>query len=165
MPEREEEPTIQPEPSQLEDRVNHVLERAAGVLTSVVAALLVVFVVVALMGVLTRAAKPLAGRDYSAAAHEGLDAAFLAIILLELVHTTLSRGSITRQLQEFLVIGVTAGVRSGLEVAAGAREKNPREIVTNLAINALGVLVLVVALWLVRQRLHVERSDPKGADS
>jgi len=36
------------------------------------------------------------------------DTAFLTIILVELLHTVLSRGPIGRQVQEFLVIGITS---------------------------------------------------------
>ncbi|HKO24856.1 MAG TPA: hypothetical protein VJY65_08970, partial [Chloroflexota bacterium] len=93
------------------------------------------------------------------AALKGIDGAFLAIILLELLHTTLSRGPISQQLQEFLVIGITAAVRHGLELAASGRGSNPREVVINLAINALGALVLIAGLWLVRQQLRADRRE------
>ena len=83
----------------------------------------------------------------------------LAIILLELLHTTLTRSSIIRQLQEFLVIGITAGVRYSLEVAASGGGSNPRDVVIDLTINAGAVLILVAALWLVRQQLLAERQD------
>lgn len=152
------EPTIMAQASEPEERVNRFLEHAASMLTSIVAIFLIVFVLIALVGVVTGVATPLLhGHSFTQAALEGLDSVFLAIILLELLHTTLSRGSVTRQVQEFIAIGITAGVRSGLEVAATSRSGNQREAVTALAINALGVLVLVVALWLVRQRIHIER--------
>jgi len=68
--------------------------------------------------------------------------------------------------QEFLVIGITSAVRHGLTVAAnvngrtgaGARTSglaasggSARDVGVNLAVNAAGVLILVAALWLVRQ--------------
>lgn len=162
--EDEGEPAIQAEPTTAETHLNRVLERIASILTSLVAGLLILFVVVALIGVVVAAGRPLfEHHDFTEAAIQGVDAAFLAIILLELVHTTLSRGPITRQLQEFLVIGITAGVRSGLEVAAGAREHNPRDVALNLALNAASVLILVGALWLVRQRLRADRGAEKGS--
>jgi hypothetical protein len=92
---------------------------------------------------------------------EGLDDAFLVIILLELLHTVLSRGPVTRRVQEFLVVGITAGIRSGLEISA-ERGGDSRGIASSLAIDALGVLMLVGALWLVRQGL---RAGPPSTHS
>jgi phosphate starvation-inducible membrane PsiE len=156
------EPTIHPEPPRAERRWDRALERGAGILTSIVGLMLILFVVVALAGAVQATIEPLVhGQQFTHAAVEGVDAAFLAIILLELVHTTLSKGPISRQLQEFLVIGATSGVRSGLEVAAGARGADPRQTVIALAIDSLGVLLLVIALWLVRQHF----GDESGAAS
>jgi len=152
-----EEPTIQAPPTHRESRFNETLAHVANILTSAVALLLIVFVGVALVGVVTEGVKPLLdGGRYTDAAVQGVNSAFLAIILLELVHTTVSRGPMTRQLQEFLVIGVTVGVRSGLEIAAGAGEHDPRDVAIDLAVNALGVLILVAALCLLRRRLFIE---------
>jgi len=147
-----------------EERLTHAVERAAGVLTSLIALLLLAFVIVALVGVLRAVWQPLFyGHDYVEAALDGLDGAFLAIILLELVHTTLSRGAITRQLQQFIAIGITAAVRSGLEVAARAGAGNVREVITSVVLNSVGVLVLVAAWWLVRQRMHADgEADVEG---
>lgn len=151
------EPAIQPEPFRATRRWDRVLERGASVLTSIVGLLLILFVVVALAGAVEAMIGPLVhGHHFTQAAVDGVDSAFLAIILLELVHTTLSKGRISQQLQEFLVIGVTSGVRSGLEIAAGAHGADPRQVVYELAINSLGVLLLVVALWLVRHRFGKE---------
>lgn len=145
------------ETSRFEGFLNRVLVRAVGVLTSVVALLLVVFVVVALAGAGLAAMQPLgSGHDFTGAAIEGLDRAFLVVILLELAHTTLSRGPITRQVQEFLLVGVTSGVRAGLETVA-QRGGDARSTAVSLALNAVGVFVLVGALCLVRQRLYAER--------
>jgi predicted PurR-regulated permease PerM len=156
-----DEPSIQAPPTHLESRFNDSLARVANILTSIVAVLLIVFVVIALLGVVIEGVKPIVEhRNFTQAAVQGVNSAFLAIILLELVHTTVSRGPMTRQLQEFLVIGVTVGVRSGLEVAAGAGDHNARDVAINLAINALGVLILVAALVLLRRRLHMEGGHP-----
>jgi len=156
------EPAIHPESSRREQRWDRGLERGAGILMTVVGLLLIVFVVVALVGAVEATVEPLVhGHQFTRAAVEGVDSAFLAIILLELVHTTLSKGHISRQLQEFLVIGVTSGVRSGLEIAAGARGADPRETVIALAINSLGVLLLVFALWLVRQHFGDENGTAR----
>jgi phosphate starvation-inducible membrane PsiE len=151
------EPRIHAPPSDFERHLNSGLERAASVLTSLVAVLLILFVGIALVGVVRSALGPLVHKhDFSAAAVEGLDAAFLVIILLELVHTTLSRGPVSQQVQEFLVVGITSAVRSGLEVSAshGAGEQS---VPVGLVIDAGAVLILVVALWLIRQRIHAER--------
>ncbi len=151
-----EEPTLKPSPSRVEHVVERGLHRAASVLSSVVAALLLGLVVLALAAVVVAVYGSLAKGDTNGAVLKGLDAAFLVIILLELVHTTLARGPISSQVQEFLVVGITAAIRSGLELAA--EKGDSRGVVANLAINALGVLFLVGGLWLVRQRLHAERS-------
>jgi hypothetical protein len=73
------------------------------------------------------------------------------------LHTTLSRGPISQQLQEFLVIGITAAVRHGLELAASGPGSNPREVVIALVLNSVGAVVLVGGLWLVRQQLRADR--------
>ncbi len=154
------EPRLHPAPSPLERRLIEVLERAAGILTSVVALLLIVFVAVALVGVVIAAGGPiLEKRDYLDAAVKGIVGSFLAIILLELAHTTLTRGPVTRQLQEFLIVGITASVRAGLEVAAEARTRDARDVVTSLAINSIGVFLLVCALWLIRRQLEHEQRE------
>jgi hypothetical protein len=148
-----EEPSIQPAPSSLEDRLNRALVRAASLFVYLVAVLILGLVLVALIGGIVGAIEPLIhGRDFTRAAIDGLDAAFLVIILLELVHTTLSRGPIAQQLQQFLVVGITSGVRTGLEVSA-QRGADARAIASSLALNALAVLVLVGALWLVRRQV------------
>jgi hypothetical protein len=139
-----------------QERFSRSLERATSLLTSIVALLLLVLVVVALAGVLIAAIEPITTRDFTHAAIEGLDGAFLVIILLELVHTTLSRGPLAQQLEEFLVIGVASAVRAGLEAVA-QRGAEARSTGFSLALDAVTVLVLVVAICLVRQRLHVEQ--------
>jgi phosphate starvation-inducible membrane PsiE len=153
---RLEEPTLKPKPTRLERRVEPSLLRAASIFGSIVALVLLALVAIALVGTVRVVALALIARDFNRAVVDGLDSAFLVIILLELVHTTLARGPVSSQLQAFLVVGITAGVRLGLEVAA--ERGDPAAVVRNLAINALGVLVLVGALWLVRERLHAERT-------
>ncbi len=155
--ERDEGPV--PTPSRPERRVNEFIERLASVLTTVVGACLIVFVAVALAGIVENTWTPLVQEhDFTTAALHGLDAAFLAIIIIELVHTTLTRGgALTEQVQQFLVIGITAEVRSGLEIAVNERQHETGRVVVNLALNAVGVLILVVSFVLVRRRLEAER--------
>ena len=160
------DPRIQPTPLGAEKAVNNVLERVAGGLTSVVAGLLVLFVMVAVVGIVLNAWTSFQQEhDVMHAAVAGLDAAFVAIILLELVHTTLSRGPVSVQVQEFLVIGVTSAIRTGLETAAGRGTKDPRAVAIDLAITSFAALLLVLALWLIRQRLAVERQQQNATDS
>lgn len=83
--------------------------------------------------------------------------AWQAAAPVELLHTTLSRGPISQQLQEFLVIGTTAAVRHGLNLAASGPTSNPRDVVIDLSLNSVGALLLVVAFWLVRQQLRADR--------
>jgi phosphate starvation-inducible membrane PsiE len=148
-----QEPSLRAEPTRAEERLIDLFERAESVLTSVVALFLIGFVVVALVAVIWEVKGPLLDQqDFTSAALRGVEASFLAIILLELLHTTLSRGPIGQQLQEFLVIGITATIRHGLQIAA--TRGDPRDVVINVAINAAGALVLVAALWLVRQQLR-----------
>ena len=152
------EPRVQPRLSPLEERLIGLYERAESVLTSVVALFLMGFVVVALAAIIAEVRKPLfVDHDFTLAALKGIDASFLAIILLELLHTTLSRGPISQQLQEFLVIGITAAVRHGLELAASGPGSKPHEVVIDLVLNSVGAVVLVGGLWLVRQQLRADR--------
>ena len=122
--------------------------------------MLALFVLMALAAVVVEVKDPLLGGDLTTATLRGVDATFLAIILLELLHTTLSRGPISQQLQEFLVIGITATIRHSLEVAAERGEA--RDVVVNLTINAAGALLLVAALWLVRHQLRADRRTATG---
>jgi hypothetical protein len=145
-------------PTPFERRLNRGLERTASLLTSLVAVLLIIFVLVALAGTVHAALGPLLhGRDYIEAAVEGVDGAFLAIILLELVHTTLSRGPLARQLQELLVVGITSAVRTGLEVNA-SRAGGQEVGAISLAVNAGAVLILAAAFWLIRHRVGHARA-------
>jgi hypothetical protein len=150
-------------PSARLEHLNRFLEHVAGGLTSVVAVLLLCFVVVALVGVVADTWGPVFhDRNMSEGALRGLDEALLAIILLELAFTTLARGPVLLQLQQFLVIGVTSAVRVALEVAAGARTS--QSPVVALVLDAVAVFVLVVALLLVRRRMSAEQTTPgRGA--
>jgi hypothetical protein len=111
---------------------------------------------VAIVGVVRATVEPLEHRDFMRAAIEGLDGAFLVVILLELVNTTLTRGPVVQKVREFLVVGITSAVRTGLEVSA-ARGSDPHSVATNLVFDALSVLVLVVALRIIRERPDAER--------
>lgn len=146
----------------VEMRIEHVLETVERALIYIVALFLVILAVLALVNTVLRVTDPiLHHHDYTKAIANGIDAAFLTVILLELLHTVLSRGPLSRQLQEFLVIGITSAVRHSLEIAA-AGGSDARGLVIDLAINAGGVLILVVALWLVRQQTGIavdERMD------
>ena len=56
------------------------------------------------------------------------------------------------QVQEFIIVGITAAVRHGLTVAAAGASAVTLGIGVRLAVNSLSVLILVAALWLVRQQ-------------
>lgn len=159
------EPRMQARPNRFEERLGSAFERVASLLTSAIAAFLVVFVVVALAGVVSEVREPLLHRDFTEAAIHGLDSTFLAIILLELLHTVVSRGRVSEQMQEFLVIGVTATIRHGLEVAASGRTRDQRDLVIDLAITAVAAFILVGALWLVRQSLRADTRESKRGPS
>jgi hypothetical protein len=137
----------------IERQALQFLKQTESLLTHVISFILVLLVLVALVGVVASVRDPLLHEhDFSTAAIDGVNAVFLAVILLELLHTTLARGPISRQLQEFLIIGITAGVRHGLGLAVESHAGSSRDVVINLTLNSLSVLGLVLALWLVRQR-------------
>ena len=156
------EPKVRAQPSGWERRLFAGYERAESLIMSIVALVLIALAVIALVDTVVQIATPLLARerDYTKAVTRGIDAAFLVIILTELLHTTLSRGPISEQLQEFLVIGITAAVRHSLELAAG--KGNSREVVLDLTINAVGAVVLVSGLWLVRQQLRADARVARG---
>jgi hypothetical protein len=110
--------------------------------------------------------------DLTRAITVGVDTVFVTVILLELLHTVIGREPLARQAPDFIVIGITSAIRHGLSLVATASSSgesvkrviggktyhltvpgsgNPREIVIDLAINSVGVLVLVIGLWIVRQ--------------
>lgn len=110
--------------------------------------------------------------DVTRAITVGVDTVFLTVILLELLHTVMSRGPLARQAPDFIIIGITSAIRHGLGLVATSSSDqsvsrvinghaytitvpgstNPRDTVINLAVNSASVLVLVAALWLVRHR-------------
>ena len=105
-------------------------------------------------------------QDLTQAVSQGLNAVLFTVILLEVLNTVLSRAAMVQKLQEFLGIAIFSAVRYGLEIVAGsqrAKVENPlagagvplssRDIVIDLAINAGGVLILVLALWFVKSRV------------
>lgn len=98
LEQEQHEPRVQPEASHPEARLHSLLERVSSLLASIVALFLIVFVVIVLIGIVDDLRKTLiTTHAFSQAAIQGLDSAFLAIILLELLHTTLTRSSIIRQ--------------------------------------------------------------------
>lgn len=109
MAEESREPRVTPRATALDRRVRHGFEAVQSLLLYSVALLLVVFAVLALVSAVVTFGQHLLGdRDYPYAISQGIDTAFLTIILVELLHTVLSRGPIGRQVQEFLVIGITS---------------------------------------------------------
>ena len=173
MAEESREPRVTPRATALDRRVRHGFEAVQSLLLYSVALLLVVFAVLALVSAVVTFGQHLLGdRDYPYAISQGIDTAFLTIILVELLHTVLSRGPIGRQVQEFLVIGITSAMRYSLEITASngrsghgapAAAQGAHDVVINLTINAGGVLLLVAALWLVRR--DTGRSGGEGPDS
>lgn len=154
----------------------HVIER---ILTGGVAVALVVLAVMALWNTVVLVSDEVRVRDLTRAVTVGVDTVFLTVILLELLHTMVAPERLARQAADFIVIGITSAIRHGLSLVAtssGAGETvtrvihgkvykvsvpggaNPRDIVVNLAINSGGVLLLVLALWIVRH------SFPAGAE-
>jgi phosphate starvation-inducible membrane PsiE len=151
------EAEVSARPDGAEQRLYRSFEQAETVLTASVAIVLIALAVLALLDTFVRVIGPLLSEQHDAirAVTDGIDAAFLVIILLELLHTILSHGPISQQLQEFLAIGITAAVRHGLGLAASNTDQHG--LVIDLAINSSGVLLLVLALWLVRQRAAGEQ--------
>ena len=167
-------------PSRLDRLFGNALEQIERVLVYVVAIFLVGFAVLALVNTVVSVINGWPGAahngDFNPLIVTGIDSAFLTIILLELLHTVLSRGPLSLQLQEFLVIGITSAVRRGLEIAvssstAGQSVEEARthgqappqsnfDVVVALGINALGVLILIGALWMVRQQ--ADKPDAPG---
>jgi hypothetical protein len=161
-----------PSPAErIDEKLALLFEIAQHVLISLVAIALIVLSCIALWDTVELVREQLRVHDLTKAISEGVDTLFLTVILLELMHTVTTRGPIARQTQEFIVIGITSAIRHGLSIVAsgGSGETitrrigghnytltvpggNPRDAVINLAINSVGVLLLVVALWLVRHR-------------
>lgn len=166
---------LAPDSSPLLRRLDRLTSAAFAVfhrmLTAGVALALVILALVALWNTAVTIAQSLSTRDLGAAIAHGVDTVFLTIILLELLHTVITREPLAQQAQDFIVIGLTSAVRFGLSVvatasgSAGAHAPHlpvqvsgatPRDTVINLAINSASVLLLVGALWLVRHRFPGE---------
>jgi hypothetical protein len=141
------------------------------VLIAGVAIALVVLSVMSLWDTVVVVRDELAVHDITKAITSGIDTAFLTVILLELLHTVIGRQSLARQAPEFIVIGITSGIRHGLGLVATGGVANDvitrhigghtftltvpgsgstLPLVESLAINSGSVFLLVVALWLVR---------------
>ena len=161
MDSEQHEVHIRSEPAARERALIDLLTRAESAILSSVALILIALAVIAFLATVAQVAQPLLSpaRDYETGVTNGISAAFLVLILAELLHTTLSRGPVSRQLQEFLVIGVTVGVRHSLEVAAAKGDAT--RLALDLAVNAAAVLILVAALWLVRQQLRADRREAR----
>lgn len=102
-------------------RTESAFELMEQALVFVVAIFLIIFAMLSLVNVVMLTAGPIfLEHDFTKAIETGFDSAFMTIILLEVLHTVLSRASLVRQVQEFLVIGITSAVRHSLEVAAAS---------------------------------------------
>jgi hypothetical protein len=91
------------------------------VLIVTVAIFLIGFAILSLVNVVSLTWTPIfVQHDYSTAIASGFDAAFMTVILLEVLHTVLSRAAQSVLVIEFLVIAITSAVRHSLEIAAMA---------------------------------------------
>lgn len=91
------------------------------VLILTVALFLVGFAMLSLVNVVAITWQPIVvEHDYTKAIASGFDAAFMTVILLEVLHTVLSRAALATLVIEFLVIAITSAVRHSLEIAAAA---------------------------------------------
>lgn len=149
---------------------------AQRVLEYTVAMFLLAFAVVTLVNTAQEALVTVQrARDLTLAVTQGVDAALFVMILLEVLKTMLSRAPAVQRLQEFLVIGIFSAVRYGLEIVASAQGSRvaaeagmpsavSHGVVTDLTLNALGILVLVLALWGVRRLLAAEQPRAERVD-
>jgi hypothetical protein len=98
-----------------------LFEQAEQLLILLVGLFLIGFAALSLFNTLVLIKDPIfVDHDYTEAISMGFDSAFLTIILLEVLHTVLTRSSLALQIREFLVIGITSAVRHSLEVAASS---------------------------------------------
>lgn len=169
------------------DSLDDVLDRGFDVLERLLIAgvgiTLIALAAMALWDTVVLVHSQLEVHDLTRAITVGVDTVFLTIILLELLHTVIARESLARQAVDFIIIGITSGIRHGLGLvatSASGGEKvtryvhgqkfeitvpgsgNARETVISLAINAGGVLLLVMALWLVRHRIDASRDQEEN---
>jgi hypothetical protein len=108
-------------PYRVSQRTTELFEQAEQLLISLVGLFLIGFAALSLFNTLVLIKDPiLVDHDYTKAVSLGFDSAFLTIILLEVLHTVLTRSSLALQIREFLVIGITSAVRHSLEVAASS---------------------------------------------
>ncbi|HLJ66731.1 MAG TPA: hypothetical protein VKX16_05170 [Chloroflexota bacterium] len=151
------------------------------VLIAAVAVALVVLSVMALWDTVVLVRDELARHDVTRAITVGVDTVFLTVILLELLHTVIGQEPLARQAPDFIVIGITSAIRHGLSLVAtsagsdkvtrviGGRPYtltvpggSSRDLVIDLMINSASVLLLVTALWLVRQSFARYRDEGGG---
>lgn len=170
-------------PEQMDAWMQRSFEVIQRLLIAAVGIALVVLSVMALWDTVVLVHNELQANDITLAITVGVDTVFLTIILLELLHTVMSRGPLARQAPDFIIIGITSAIRHGLGLVAsstgssetvvrriaghnytivGPGSSNPRDLVISLAINSLSVLLLVGALWLVRHRFGDEGVEMKG---
>lgn len=163
----------EPDGNALTRRIDTGMEKSFAIvqrlLIAAVAIALVVLSVMALWDTITLVRDELGRHDLTRAITVGVDTVFLTVILLELLHTVIGQEPLARQAPDFIVIGITSGIRHGLGLVATSTgsEKvtrvikghaytlsipggSSRDVVINLLINSGSVLLLVAALWLVR---------------
>lgn len=167
MSSTKDEPLAHVHRGKIEHRLLEILERAESFLLLFVALVLIALAAVTLVNtVLTFSSMMLSHEtnNFLPLVNNGIDELFQVIILAELLHTTLSRGSVSTQLQEFLVVGITVVVRHGLELASqggvtgkGVKPIDPTQLVIDLVINAAAALILIGGLWLVQQFVRSDR--------
>lgn len=138
-------------------------------LIAAVAIALVVLSLMALWDTVILVRDEITRHDLTRAITVGVDTVFLTVILLELLHTVIGQEPLARQAPDFIVIGITSGIRHGLSLVATSTGTervtrvikghtytlsvpggSSRDLVVNLLINSGSVLLLVAALWLVR---------------
>src|SRR5579871_3496384 len=98
--EEQNEPVAHSAPT-IDESISGLFEFIERVLIYVVGLFLIGFAILALVDTVVLVKDPIfVEHDYTTAITHGIDAAFLTVILLELLHTVLSRGPLSRQLQE-----------------------------------------------------------------
>jgi spore maturation protein SpmA len=160
----------------LDDWMGQSFALVQRLLITAVAIALVILSVMALWNTFVLVQRETDVHDLTRAITIGIDAIFLTVILLELLHTVISRVPLAQQAPDFIIIGITSAIRHGLGLVATTSAEtvtrrigkhiyqitvpgtgNPRDIVINLVINSGSVLLLVAALWLVRHRVGGEQ--------
>jgi hypothetical protein len=139
-------------PERMDDRMERVFAVIHRLLIVGVAFALVGLSVIALYDAVRLVGDQLVKDNVTQAISVGVDKIFLTVILLELLHTVISRAPLAQQASDFIIIGITSGIRNGLGLVASGIVGNDRELVISLAINSFSVFLLVCALWLVRHQ-------------